>query len=167
VYQDKNAFDRAIDDYTASIQLKPRDGYSYYVRGVAYVVSGSPEKALPDLRRANELTPTNEYFALWLDIAERRSNVPSDLMQTAKQLDMKASWPAPIVKLFLGQLSPAAMFAAVDKTKSNRACQANFFGGEWALIQGAKDEARRLLQLTGDCSWGEAKAELRLLGASP
>jgi len=50
---------------------------------------------------------------------------------------------------------------------------ANFFSGELALLEGAKDDATRLFRLAAaDCpkifaQWAAAKAELKALGMTP
>lgn len=116
------------------------------------------------------------FAALWLDIANRRSNLPSRLPEAIKQIDM-TKWPAPLIRLYLGQLTPEAVLAAADDPdatkKKNQVCGANFYSGELALQRGAKDEATRLSQLavTG-CSKSftdddVANAELKALGVSP
>ena len=79
--------------------------------------------------------------------------------------------------MFLGQMPPAAVLAAADdpddKAKKGQVCEANFYSGELALRQGAKDDAARLFRLAaGDCpkTFGEsfaANAELKALGAAP
>ena len=87
------------------------------------------------------------------------------------------AWPAPVVRLFLGQMTPAGVLDAAQnadaKTMKGQVCEANFYSGEWALSQGTKDEAIRLFRLAArDCppSFVEsegANAELRALGMSP
>jgi lipoprotein NlpI len=87
------------------------------------------------------------------------------------------NWPAPVIRMFLGQLTPAAALAAADdpdaKKKKGQVCEADFYSGEVALRQGAKDEAARLWRLAmSDCpltyeEWTGAKAELKTLGATP
>jgi hypothetical protein len=48
-------------------------------------------------------------------------------------------------------LTPEAVLAAADdpdaNTKKDQVCEANFYSGEFALLQGAKDEAARLFRL--------------------
>jgi lipoprotein NlpI len=61
-----------------------------------------------------------------------------------------AVWPAPVIRMFLGQMTPAAVLAAADDpdvNKKDQVCDANFYGGELALRTGAKDEAARLFRL--------------------
>ena len=76
--------------------------------------------------------------------------------------------------MFLGQLAPAAMSAAADNPdlaiRRNQMCEANFYGGEYALRTASPLEARRLFRLAAnDCppdfvELEGAKAELKALG---
>jgi len=176
VYSDKGDFDRAIADYSEAIQLDPKYAFAYLNRGLANLFTGSLAKAVTDLNQASELEPKFPYAALWLDIANKRSNLPSRLPDAIKQIDM-TKWPAPVIRLYLGQLTPEALLAAADDPdttkKKEQVCDANFFSGELALQRGAKDEATRLFWLAATgCpktrdAYDSANAELKALGASP
>ena len=50
---------------------------------------------------------------IWLDIVERRNNLPSRLSQTTARVDMKG-WPAPVIRLLLGEITPAELLAAAE-----------------------------------------------------
>ena len=114
--------------------------------------------------------------ALWIDILARRNNSPSELAATAVQFDM-SRWPAPIVRLYLGQATlDQVLTAAADgegKTKTEQLCAAYFFSGELALSQGAKDQAARRFRLAVDnCAQNalprvDAITQLKALGAMP
>ena len=149
----------ALADFTKSIQFEPNDATAYFNRGVAYFfIGGRIADAQADFKKAAALDPKNAYAALWLDLAERRNNVPSHLAEATQQLDMTA-WPAAIIRHFLGDLSAAqTLDAAVDndpKTKLGRTCEANFYGGELALLKKDRKEAQRLLQrAANDCPRG-------------
>jgi lipoprotein NlpI len=146
----------ALEDFTKSIRLDPDNAAAYFNRGVAYfVIGGRIADAEADFRTATALNPKDAYAALWLDLAERRNNVPSHLAQAAKQLDIVA-WPAPVVREFLGELSAdqtlAAAFNNDPKTKLGQTCEANFYSGEFALLKKNRPEALRLLRLAAsDC----------------
>jgi lipoprotein NlpI len=175
-YRAKGDNDRAIADYDEAIRGDPKFANAYINRGLTFLYGGSLAKAQADFKQTNDLNPKYAYAALWLDLAERRNNIPSHLAEAAKQLDMKA-WPAPVVRLFLGELSPAQTLAAADdedpKTKQQQVCEANFYNGELSLLQGAKEEALRLFHLAAnDCprtfrEWTAANAELTALGIEP
>jgi lipoprotein NlpI len=168
--------DRVIARYDETIMLDPKDDDAYFRRGIANFYAGSLPRALADLSQASKLDPEYAYYALWLDILDNRSNVVTGLPQAISQIDM-TKWPAPVIRLFLGQTTSAAVLAAADdpdaNTKRGQVCEANFYSGEFALQRGVKEEAARLFHLAAaDCPRDfverpAAYAELRALGVSP
>ncbi|MGH6846955.1 MAG: tetratricopeptide repeat protein [Methylocella sp.] len=175
-YNANGDHDRAIADYDDAIQLDPKNARAYRNRGVGYLYNGSLAKAEADFKQASELAPIDAYAALWLDLAERRNNIPSHLAEAETQLDMKA-WPAPVVRLFLGELTPTAVLAAADdsnpKKKQEQVCEAKFYSGELAPLQGSKQDAARLFRIAADgcpkvfIEWAAANAELKALDSKP
>jgi lipoprotein NlpI len=175
-YRAKGDNDRAIADYSEAIRLNPKSVLAYFARGRSYLFAGSPEKALVDFNQASANASKNAYLALWVDIAGRRDKLPSRLAQSSSQIDMTV-WPAPVIRLFMDQMTPAALLAAADDPdatkKKGQVCEANFYSGELALTKGLKDEATRLFRLaSSDCphgfdEWDAANAELKALGAVP
>ena len=149
----------AVADFTRSIRFDPNDAAAYFNRGVAYfVVGGHVADAEADFNKANELGPKDAYAALWLDLAERRNNVPSHLALAARRLDMTV-WPAPLIRHLLGDISTeqtlAAAFDSDPKRKLGQTCEANFYSGEFALLNKNTGEALRLLRLAAsDCPRG-------------
>lgn len=149
----------ALSDYDKAIQLAPDDASAYFNRGVAYFLVGAHiADAEADFKKANQLNPQDPYAALWLDLTERRNDVPSHLAETAKQLDMTA-WPAPVIRQFLGELSAAQTIAAAadedPKKQVGQTCEANFYSGEFALLKKNRPEATRLFKLAAkDCPLG-------------
>jgi tetratricopeptide (TPR) repeat protein len=146
----------AMVDFTDSIKLDPDNPAAYFNRGVAYfVVGGHAADAEADFKKAAELNPKDAYSALWQYLAEYRNSAPGHLTEAAKQLDMTA-WPAPVVHQFLGQSNAAQTLAAANdndpRTKLAQTCEANFYGGEFALAKKNKPEALRQLRLAAhDC----------------
>jgi len=144
----------AIEDFTKSIRLDAENGAAYLSRGVAYyLVGGRTADAAADFRKALEINPKNAYAALWRDLAERRNGAPGHLAEAAKQLDMTV-WPAPVIRHFLGEANAEQTFAAAfdtdPKTKLAQTCEANFYAGEFALLNKNRKEAQRLLKLAAD-----------------
>jgi lipoprotein NlpI len=170
----KGEYSRAIADFDQAIALDPRYSSAYFNRGIADLYTGALPKALADLNQATELNPKYAYGAIWLEIVNKRSNVASRLSQAVAQIDM-TKWPAPVIRLFLGQLTQEALLAATDTpnpaTKTGHICEANFYGGELALSKGSKDDASRLFQQAATgcpkdyVEWASANAELKALGA--
>jgi lipoprotein NlpI len=122
------------------------------------------------------LDPKNAYYALWLDIIERRNGLPSRLPELAAAVDT-AAWPAPVIRFFRGELDASGLAAAAadpDPTRNRgQVCEANFYSSELALLQGRKADARPLLEAAvSGCpysfiEWDGANAELKALGATP
>jgi lipoprotein NlpI len=145
----------ALEDFGKAIKFDAEDATAYFNRGVAYfVIGGRLPDAVADFKKAAELNPKDAYAALWRDLAERRNNnVTGHLAEAAKQLDMTV-WPAPVIRQYLGELSAEqTVGAAVDndpRTKLAQTCEANFYGGELALLKKNKKEAQRQLRLAAD-----------------
>jgi lipoprotein NlpI len=176
VYRDRGDIGLALADYGKAVESDPKYHLAYFNRGLVYLYNGNPDKALADVNQASELNPKDATYALWLDIVNKRSKLRSRLAEATGQIDM-TSWPAPVVRLYLGQMTPGAVLAAADDAdagvKRRRVCEANFFLGELALQQGTKEEASRLFQLAAtDCpkgrsAWTGAANELKALGITP
>ncbi len=174
IYRIKADLDHALADYDAAIRLHPNEATFYYNRGTAKVCAGSLLEALTDFKRAAALKPGSAYVALWIDILDRRSKRPSKLAAYAAQLDMNR-WPAPIVRLYLGETTLDDVLAAArnGKNKTKQVCTAYFFAGELASAGGAKDDAIGLFRLAVEnCAKGavpraDAINELETLGAIP
>jgi lipoprotein NlpI len=172
-YVAKGETQKAIASYGAAIMTNRRNANAYVARAIAQLYAGAAAKAQMDLWSAARIAPTNAYAALWLDIAQRRAKRPGTFAITGKRVDMNA-WPAPVIKLWRGEIAPDALIAAADNpnaaTKQAQVCEANFYGGELALLKGTKDEATKLLQAAAkDCPAPflermAANAELKALG---
>jgi tetratricopeptide (TPR) repeat protein/membrane protease YdiL (CAAX protease family) len=169
-------FTHAIADYTQAIALDPKNAGAYYGRGLAKIYVGESADAAADLTLSVQLNPKFAYGAIWLEIADLRSGLPSRLKQTAGLTDM-TKWPAPVIRLYLGELSPTDILAAADDAdatkKREQLCEANFYTGELALQNGNKNEAARLFkQAAADCpktfdESSAANAELQTLAIQP
>jgi tetratricopeptide (TPR) repeat protein len=176
VYLAEGDLDRALADASTAIQLNSKLAIAYTVRGVAYFNDAEFVEAAADFRKASELDPRSAYNALWLDIVEERGSAAGQLSLEVSKIDMTA-WPAPIVRMFIGEITPtAAAAAATDisdaNKKSDRACDANFFSAEFFLRRSAQDEAIRRFRLAAsDCPYASlersaAKARLKMMDAA-
>ncbi len=148
--QGQGELTQIIAYYDAAIRHDPQDDDAYFHRGIANFYAGDRSQALADLSQASRLDPKYPYYPLWIDIIDRRADEESSLPQAAANLDM-TKWPAPLIHLFLGETTPAEVLAAADDpdatTKRGQICEANFYSGELALQQGAKEAAARLFRL--------------------
>jgi lipoprotein NlpI len=148
--QAKSDLNQIIVYYDSAIKHDPKDDDAYFHRGLAKFYAGAVPQALADLSQASKLDPQYAYYPLWIDIIDKRGNLPSNLPQALSKIDM-TKWPAPVIRMFLGQTTPEVVLAAADDpdatTKRGQVCEANFYSGELALQQGAKEEAKRLFRL--------------------
>jgi tetratricopeptide (TPR) repeat protein len=138
-YEVKGDFGHAIADYDEGIRLDPKDARAYRMRGLVNLRAGSLPKSLADLDQSQGLDPKDAYMALWRDIVAKRGDQPSRLAGATAQLDM-TKWPAPAVRLFLGEMTLEAVLAAADSpdpgVQKGQICEANFYAGELALQRG-------------------------------
>src|SRR5262249_26315514 len=109
----KGDFAHAVADYGEALRLEPKNVSAYFARGRHNLYRGALQRALAALGQASELNPKWGYRALWLDIANRRSNGSSRLADATQQVDM-TKWPAPVIRLYLGESTPEAVLAAAD-----------------------------------------------------
>jgi predicted Zn-dependent protease len=176
VHYDKGDFSEALGDFNKAIEIDPKYTWAHRGRGLTYFARGDFQSAASDFQRVISTRQTDPYSHLWLEIVNRRRQAAGHLAEAVSQLDMKA-WPAPLIRLFLGEINADQVFTLTkdsDAEKSrNQLCLANFYVGEFMLLEGSKAEAIRLLQLAEtECPhhfsvWPVAKAELKALGSSP
>jgi len=174
-YATKGEAERAIADYTAALKHNRRNVNAYIARGALHLAGGAPAKARDDMRHAAQLERKNAYAVLWQDIAERRAKHKGvlDGGKGLKNVEMNG-WPAPLLHMFLGELRTDGVLVAADNPnpalKEAHTCEANFYGGQYALIQSHRDEAVKLFQTAAnECPRGfiegiVAAAELKGMG---
>lgn len=172
-YRAKGDYQHAIDNYSQAIKLDPQHAAAYKGRGITYLASGDAAKAEADFQQAAGIDRSDLYAILWLNIATRRNNQPSDVTQATIHLNM-GTWPAPLLLLYAGQMNPHEVAVAAQNIDSvitqARLCDAYFFIGESMLLGKDKDQATDLFQRTlKTCpdtadQYSVAAAELKALG---
>ncbi len=171
-YAAKGETARALDDYGKALAFNRRNVNAYIARGALHLAGGATPKARADIAAAARLDRKNAYGVLWQEIAERRAKQRGVLAdgKGLRDVDMKG-WPAPLLSMFAGELKPdGALIAADDPNPALRqahTCEANFYGGQYLLIQNSRDEAVKLFEAAAkDCPRGflegiAAAAELK------
>jgi len=148
----KGDYDRAIADYGEAIRLNPLGADYYLVRGYTQFSLGRFAASLPDLTESLRLKPNQSYAIIWRYFARSRSGEPelakSELSEKLGPLD-KAKWPAPIIDFLLGNSDPDALLKAAEhpdaETRHGQVCEAEFYLGEWHLLNLRLKEAGDLL----------------------
>lgn len=147
----------AISDYDQAIALGPAVQI-YVMRSIAYFYSGAPSRALADLDQAAKLNPTNAYVAIWRSIINQRSGSPPTLRQDAARVDM-TKWPAPIIRLSLGELSADQVLKAADAPdaviKTLQVCQSEEFLGLMSAQNNKTGAVHYLESAVTDCPKNE------------
>jgi lipoprotein NlpI len=167
-YRQASDFTRAIAGYTDALRIDPQNEQSYFGRGLAYFYAKATQEALTDLRKANGLDPKDPYTVLWLHLVTKRDNVSNELSKVASQIDL-TTWPAPLIRLYLGEMTAAQVLAAAEPRNKGQICEANFYIAEMALQAGKPEEAVRQFEIAiANCPSGyieleAARHELKLL----
>jgi tetratricopeptide (TPR) repeat protein len=143
----RGEYDKAVADFDAAIRLNAHDTVAYFHRGLAGFDQGKFEIAATDFAQKLQLSHDGASVIL-LYLSRARSGVADSAVRLAADSSAmdEAKWPAPAIALFLGKSSTAAVFekaADVDANKQAvQMCEANFYSGEWSLLDRKMDEAR-------------------------
>jgi tetratricopeptide (TPR) repeat protein len=160
-------YDHAIADYDNVIAINPQDIAAFSNRGYAHFYRGDFADAAADLSRVIERDP-DSYSSLFRFLAQSRAGqAASDLEGAAKRMNSQ-DWPYAVFELYLARRDAAATLAAAQKPEQR--CEAQFYVGEWQILQGDRAAARqRFEEAAGSCpklfiEYTGAQAELRRLG---
>jgi lipoprotein NlpI len=171
----------AIADDDTAIRIAPQDSFARANRAMAAFYLGKFAAAAEDYAIVQANDPTDAGFLLWLHLARARAGIEDDAAfeRAAGAIDVN-SWPGQVVAYFRGRATAAQVEAAAalgsKAEQLQQGCDAGFYLGEDALIQGRKDEAKqRFAKVLADCdlyrsnfvyfsrSYGAAAAELKRL----
>jgi tetratricopeptide (TPR) repeat protein len=148
----KGEYERAIQDYDRAIQLEPDWAPLLALsKGVALTNLSRFQDAIASFKTYVAARPKDAYGVLRLYIARRHAGVEADnaLKTDIGSLNLK-TWPAPIVRAYLGLgTADAAYDAAADspgRTATIQNCEAAFYMGELDLISGRTDIAKTEFQ---------------------
>ena len=163
-YNSKGNYDRAIQDYDQALRLDPNDTPYFFSRGVTQFCAGRFSAAEADLSKQVESHPTDSYAALWLYLARSRSGKDATAWLEAASQHLDANtWPAPVVRMFLGRATAQDVLAAAKESDadSDRAhlCQAYFYSGEQAILKQRSEEARNNMNKAIATCRAEAEAD--------
>ena len=139
---------RAIADFTTAAELNPSNPQFVFMRGIAKYREGDFNGAAGDLSRSVELK-ANIHAILFRYMAKTRAGetAATEFEATVSALKTK-DWPYVVSELFLGKRSPAATLDAA--TKADERCEAQFYVGQWYILNRNPAEAARALQIVAD-----------------
>jgi tetratricopeptide (TPR) repeat protein len=143
-YSRSGEHEKAIADFARVIVLNPGDAEAHLNRGISYFALADFYKADAAFTQAVKLD-TNAYFPLWRYLAEARRGLDAapQLEASAKRIRSRL-WPYPAIELYLGRTDrDAALLAAIGTIQQ---CEANFYFGELAILQGKPADAETSLK---------------------
>jgi tetratricopeptide (TPR) repeat protein len=147
-YEGKGDYDRALRAYDQALQFDPVNADAHSGRGRAYFYQGNFKLAAAAFSRAHE-SSNNGYSVIWLYLARERDgeNAKAELEANAAGVKRK-EWPYPVVELFLAARSPAQLLSLAGTPEER--CEAEFYSGEWLLLQGDPAAAAANLQTAAE-----------------
>ena len=150
LYTERGEHPRAIADFDAALRLAPKFRVALFNRGRTKFYSADYPGAVADLSAASALRPAEPYTVLWLYLARAHAGQPAqDSLRTEAAALDRSAWPWPLLAAYLGEADSGAALAAArsgDPTaKTGRECEADFYLGAKAVIDGDPAVARDLL----------------------
>jgi len=168
-YVDKDDLKLARQDYDEALRRAPSDADTYRSRGYLNFYAGEFPAAAADLARVIAAQPDDVYALLWMYLAAARADAAgARAALSANAARAGGAWPRPVIDLFLGASTVEAALAAA--TSPSQRCEAQFYGGEWKLLQGDRAGAAAALKAAVDgcpksfIEYKGARAELKRLG---
>jgi lipoprotein NlpI len=140
-------YDDAIRDFGLLLKLDPKAAAAAYNRGRAYYAKQDFANAAADFALALELRADNPYAALrrYLAQAHLGDGDAAVLKKSIERLD-PGIWPRPLLELFAGTGTDPALIAGINelppRLRTDVLCEAQYYLGERALLNGDKKAAR-------------------------
>jgi tetratricopeptide (TPR) repeat protein len=180
-------YPEAVDSFTAALALKPGDGMISRARAFAYLALGEFDKAFPDLKSAHAKYPDDHFIDFqtalaawrlgnyqeakpifarlinyepnawyWLQLANAKLGLPIDASEV-----VNVDWPNHIRALYAGKIDAetAMKVQAESPGAFTKACDANFYVGEWRLIHGEAAGETLVQKAAEVCTWDTNRNE--------
>jgi lipoprotein NlpI len=142
--------EEALADCDQALALGTGKAHIYRQAGLLRLCTGRYSEATTALAPAVRLAPENAYGVLLLHLARRGAGEDdtAELRAQASKID-RTVWPGPLVQLYCGELTADEAFAAAarnEATARERRGETAFYWGERALLAGAIERAKPLLE---------------------
>ena len=143
-YRSLGRYKQALEDYSKTIQLRPRDPFRYYARGLAYLAARQPAQAVADFSKSISLRPSYKKFY----VARCRAYLQLEKYEQAIADYQKARFTPPKDEL-LFEIMPAYVhtfryekaLALLEASPNTDSAQAHYWRGRIAAGRGDLDEA--------------------------
>lgn len=169
----------ALADIERAMPAVPAEAAPFRLRGRIRFEQGDYAAAVSDLVAADAAAALkgrhDPYMSLWLHMARLRAGAadPADLRKRLGDMDLRV-WPGPILRHYLGEVSPEAAVTAAESApegvaRSERLCEAYFYIAELEIAAGRIEAGEAMLRkaaatdATWLVEWNTARAELARL----
>jgi len=137
----------ALDALGSITKDDPNRRNTQTVAGVAQYYLGNYEAAKQSFMKAAETASSDElpYSLIWLSVASRKAGSDPDPIVRKYSARLSKNWPAAAVTYMLGGLSAEELIASArqeEKESRLRLCEAYFFLGQKALLNGNHTDAK-------------------------
>jgi tetratricopeptide (TPR) repeat protein len=144
-FKDKGEYGKAIADYNHAIELNPKNAITLRQLGAARFDAGDFKGASSELLRSLELKGDG-YTMLYRYLARARAGetlAAAELEVNAGRLKTK-EWPYAVIEFYLGKRSLELTLDSAAKLEEM--CEAQFYIGEWHVLQNKPAEAQAALE---------------------
>jgi lipoprotein NlpI len=152
VYGDNDDKTRAFNDIEAALRLSPDDPFATYERGLLRYRTGEFADAASDLAKAADAKADDAYYTIWAYLGAARSgaaDAKEALQNRAQRLDL-GDWPGQVIELYLGRRQPGDVSPPkgghIPWMTDGYRCEAEFYLGEYDVLQGDNKAARPHLE---------------------
>ena len=166
-------FKKANTDLDMALGLNPKYPPGHREKGRLSAYQGDWDEAARSfaLAKENDQGMGAAYAAIWVQVAAMRAGFKGTSLTTTLP---PAQWPAPIVHMLIGKISPERAIAAADNpdptTYLEQKCEVYFYAGEYYVAHNDTERARAAFEAavaTGVMEFLEydwARRELELMG---
>lgn len=180
VYVEAGNVRAAGQDCYNAWQLHPKDSQLLWDCGYILWNGADYSGAIPYFENENYAAPTSARSVLWLELARQKAHSPGEAEFARFVALLKPrGWLESLFDLYLGKTTPEVVISGAGNAAHNQlsrylsldprdrmtqigaasaietACAAEFYVGEWQLLNGQGDQAKSLLsRATTDCRSG-------------
>ena len=143
-------YERAILDFDEALKLDPTHRQALRARAWLHFLTERDAAAEQDLAKVMDVDPL-PHDALWLHVSRARRGLDARAaLERALASLQGGAWPAPVLSYYLGRLDADALLAAAEgaaeKDRKVHVCEARYYVAQRRLAEGAKADARGLLE---------------------
>jgi lipoprotein NlpI len=140
---DRGDWKGATADFTHAVAIDPHNPRVYLARGVVAFLAGEDGHAMQNFDIAIDVAPDGApYAAIWLALVARHGHVDDERLAAGTTATDAEQWPGPILRFLKGEISAGDLALAAGDPSSAQGCEAAFYPGLAAMIDGHLDEAK-------------------------